>query len=770
MRKSWRLLQGVIILFLVAGSGLVPVKGQSTDTKRPIDMMIVIDNSCSMFPSNKILAGCDAYGGDPNQIRITGADLFIARLGFGEQNEADYNLGIISMGDKPVLVSPLGNVSKNRDSLAAKIATPQPSAATKIIPALQMAYDALKTSSQGSSPHLPAILMISDGVPWPTEGQSNDDLEKLVSAHKDIPIFMMLLRNPSINSADFENYINFWQKLQGQYPFVFTYLISDAGQIQETYNQILGQLQNSIPASEVTLAKNEKSTFIVGDYINKVIITSVRKTAQSTAALTITDPNGKKLDIKDAGVTYFRGKTNPIEVYSIGTPRLTDSLRGSAWTVTASDDVTLMIDRMGSYHFDFIDPAASYTGLGTYYNAQDKLFSNKGTTIRFQLSDEDAKAVLDPQQIQLSISNQAGKSIDLPLSTLRPDGKGVYELPIDLTTLFPSSNDPSGRYVFSFKAGQSEIVSNDIVAIATATLTVELGKVPTIRTIVPLPISCSTGESTSLQVSLKDIDTAIQDLLAVRVIYGDQSMSLKPASNGQFSGDISELCQTIILKSACSTVSTTSMQVEVVGNSPSLVLPKISRTVDVNIIALTCTSTPLPTITPTPTPTPTPVPDMDLDGVNDLVDRCPSQWGWPQDSGCIPWYPLLGGGGAIVFFGLIGVWFWPWMKATRISPAPKVYLAVYRDGVRSGDPIAIDQVSRKRRVTRLIIGGSQRKADIHVEGLLPIEYLVEWWGGIASLRGPADKEPFAYFDQVPRMIRTSDPKVTLKIGTELGKI
>jgi hypothetical protein len=770
MRKSWRVLQGVIILFLAAGSVSNPVRAQSADTKRPIDMMIVIDNSCSMFPSNKILAGCDAYGGDPNQIRITGADLFIARLGFGEKNEADYNLGIVSMGDKPILVSPLGNVSNNRDSLAAKIATPQPSAATKIIPALQMGYDALKTSGQGTAPHLPAIVMISDGVPWPTEGQTNDDLEKLISAHEDIPVFMMLLRNPSINSADFESYINFWQKMQGKYPFIFTYLISDASQIQETYNQILGQLQNSIPANEVTLTKNEKTTFVVGNYINKVIITSIRKTAQSTAALTISDPDGEKVDVKDAGVLYFRGKSNPIEVYSIEAPRLTDDLRGSPWTVTASDDVTLMIDRMGSYRFDFTDPAAKYSGLGTYYQIQEKQYSNTGITIRFQLLNEDAKAVLDPQQIQLSISNQAGKAIDLPLTTLQPDAKGTYVLPVDLTTLFPASNNPSGRYVFSFKAGQSEITSREPMAIATAILTIELGQVPTIRSIVPLPISCRTGEATSLQVSVKDIDTAIQDLLSVRVFSGEQSISLKSGSNGQFSGDISELCQAIIAKSACSTVSTASMQVELVGNAATLVLPKISRTVDVNVTALTCTSTPLPTITPTPTPTPTPVPDLDLDGVNDQVDRCPSQWGWPQDSGCIPWYPLLGGGGAIVFFGLIGVWFWPWMKASRISPAPKAYMAVYRDGVRSGDPIAIDQVSRKRRVTRLVIGGNARKADIYVEGLIPVEYLVEWWGGIASLRGPADKEPFAYFDQLPRMIRTSDPKVTLKIGTELGKI
>jgi hypothetical protein len=66
----------------------------------------------------------------------------------------------------------------------------------------------------------------------------------------------------------------------------------------------------------------------------------------------------------------------------------------------------------------------------------------------------------------------------------------------------------------------------------------------------------------------------------------------------------------------------------------------------------------------------------------------------------------------------------------------------------------------------VVIGGNHRKADIYIEGLLPVEYIVEWWGGVASLRGPGDEDPFAYFDKNPRLIRTSDPKITLRIGTD----
>jgi hypothetical protein len=78
------------------------------------------------------------------------------------------------------------------------------------------------------------------------------------------------------------------------------------------------------------------------------------------------------------------------------------------------------------------------------------------------------------------------------------------------------------------------------------------------------------------------------------------------------------------------------------------------------------------------------------------------------------------------------------------------------------EPRAIDLVSYQRRSSRLVVGGS-RRADIVVEGLQSVEYYIEWQGGQVFMRDPGDKEPFAYFDTVPRTIRTSNPKIILRI-------
>ena len=55
-----------------------------------------------------LVAGCTSYGSDVDFLRITGADMFLARLGFDQANEADYQVAVISLGDEPTLVSPLG--------------------------------------------------------------------------------------------------------------------------------------------------------------------------------------------------------------------------------------------------------------------------------------------------------------------------------------------------------------------------------------------------------------------------------------------------------------------------------------------------------------------------------------------------------------------------------------------------------------------------------------------------------------------------------------
>ena len=135
-------------------------------------MLIVLDNSCSMFPKEMLVAGCTSFGSDVNFLRITGADLFLARLGFDQEREADYQVGVISLGDEPTLVSPLGPLASRRDELAALIANPTPEKATRLVPALQLAYDELTTSPNRKEANQPAVVLITDGVPYPSEGQS----------------------------------------------------------------------------------------------------------------------------------------------------------------------------------------------------------------------------------------------------------------------------------------------------------------------------------------------------------------------------------------------------------------------------------------------------------------------------------------------------------------------------------------------------------------------------------------------------------------------
>src|SRR3990172_6935141 len=186
----------VVSLFILL-TLLIPfqeVSSQTDGTLRPVDLMIVIDNSCSMFPREQILAGCTSFGSDPEFLRIKGSNIFIARLGFGEQNEDKYEVGVVSLGDLPILVSELEPIQGNRDQLATEIAGPRAAAATRIVPALESAYAELRSSPNRKPDNLPAVVLITDGVPFPLEGQGNTVIENLVAENSDIPLFLMLLQ------------------------------------------------------------------------------------------------------------------------------------------------------------------------------------------------------------------------------------------------------------------------------------------------------------------------------------------------------------------------------------------------------------------------------------------------------------------------------------------------------------------------------------------------------------------------------------------------
>jgi Mg-chelatase subunit ChlD len=131
-------------------------------------------------------------------------------MGFAAPAAADYQVGVISLGeDPPELVSPLQPLSQSRDALARAISAPAPMLATQIVPALEMAYRELRESPQRRPGNQPAVVLLTDGAPYPAAGQSNEDIERLVAANPDVPLFVILLQNPERPVADYENYILF---------------------------------------------------------------------------------------------------------------------------------------------------------------------------------------------------------------------------------------------------------------------------------------------------------------------------------------------------------------------------------------------------------------------------------------------------------------------------------------------------------------------------------------------------------------------------------
>ena len=263
----------VLVLTLVLITSMSVVYPASSQTvHRAVDLMLVIDNSCSMFPREKILPGCQTFGSDPDFLRITGADLFIARLGFADTNETSYSLGAVSLGDEPQLAAPLQKLSESRDVLARAIANPNPQSATKLIPALEMAYQELITSVNRQPANLKAVVLLTDGVPWPPENQSEADIEQLLDSHPDIPVFVMLLQS---GDMDFESYNLFWEQMQSKKSHVYVYRVLDASQIEKTYNAIVAKIQNTIPAEGQTVLPGQPYDFFVSEDVQRIIVTVV---------------------------------------------------------------------------------------------------------------------------------------------------------------------------------------------------------------------------------------------------------------------------------------------------------------------------------------------------------------------------------------------------------------------------------------------------------------------------------------------------------------
>jgi hypothetical protein len=757
----------LIITALFVISPLGPGKPVSASSaRRPIDMVLLIDNSCSMFPANQILNTCDASGGDPQFLRIVGADLFTARLGFAEPNEADYQLGVISIGEIPEVISHLQPIANNRAQIAGQIANPKPQPATEIVPALQLGYEELVSKRKPGSNNLPSMVMITDGIPYPPGGQSNADIEALVAKHTDVPLFMMLLKNPQRVSGDFDNYIQFWQQLAAKYRHVFVYVIENATQIQATFNSILGQLLSTIPAKSLEIPRATPQSFAISAYTNQVILTLIRKPELAAPTISIKDSNGVEIKEGEAGVSHFSAKGIPVEVFSITPPRLGEDVKGKDWTITSTTAVTMLIDLVGSYNINFVNPPVSPSDIINTYQANDQLAMNRPFNLIFQLLDDAGKAVSTAQVIDVTAISPEGKLVNfITRQSLSPDAQGQFTIQVDLKSLFPDLQSVSGRYTFDIRAGLLDPNDPDSPSVATARLYAQVGNIPFIRSISPLPVYCQVGQAADLRVAIGDLLPEQVANAKVKVFTGENSIWLETKGEGNYRGDLTSICSNLVQSTICSTDQTASLtiQLEMVDAAGSP-LPLITKSAEVNIKGIACTPTPQPTLTPTPAPTPTPPPDQDRDGFADNVDKCPTIYGLAQFGGCLPFNYFLYGSGGLLLVVIMGVVLVPWVRVNRLNPPPAIYLLVCRSGLPE-DPIDLHKLILKKHAKPMIIG-SKRGAHFRLKSLKPVEFILDWSSGVANLRDPLEKEPFVFFRSEQNSVYTSDPKVVLKISTD----
>ena len=712
----------LIVLLSVVVLLLGPIKDIGcSSTKPPISLMLVIDNSCSMFP--EYIAArfdwCEVWGNDPDFLRIRGADLFIARLGFAEPNEDLYQIGIISMGEYPPKLFRLRSVARARDALAREIAHPSPQRATEIIPALDLVYRELANSPRGNQP---AIVLLTDGIPYPREGQSNADIERIVASHPDVPLFVILLQNAKDSTSNYERYINFWKNMSIKYNYVQAYRVDSADEIVSVYNDIVARLQNTQPSPRYALAPGEVLNVYVGKYVQRLILTIMHNPDETRGEVQIHDSNGKLVHFTDPGVKRFKGKDNPVEVISIDSRRLDLAPRDDVWTVISDAPVDVFLDYEGAYDIQFVEPKTKQTSVTNQYLALEPHILSKPLVIKLRLIDKAGNVILDPQPITGQVMYPDGSIQDLLIpEDIVPDEKGIYEISYD----FDESGrvTPAGRYVFSFNAGVADTRSGTRVPIAQADLLVEVGAGAYLEQIIPTTVECATDHPVTVTVKVGNFDLAQPESVRVKVLGEGKEVRLSHREGNIFTGLLDPLCQPLVEGISCGAMSNTSFRIRLVSVSrDGFVPPTIEQEVPVRIVGVPCTPTPTPTLTPsptptlTPTPTPTPIPNTDGDRLNDLEDKCIDQAEWkflPYFQGCPPpWWALL----LIALVGITAVfvlvWYvFPYLWVKFISPPPDGYVLICEGRRHRQGPLSLKGVGMRVRRSKISIG---RKGHIRV--------------------------------------------------------
>ncbi len=768
--SRWLYLPLLLVLLL---STLLPgVAAQSVRERPPLDIMVIIDNSCSMFPEDLRLPQCDVWGNDPDFLRLVGSNLFFARLGFGDANAEEYQVGVISMGDNPAgVVKQLSTLNTERDALARAVDGPDPLLATHIVSALEDAYAQLTSTPPHKPGNQPAIVLFTDGEPYPREGQSDAVIESLIAQHPDIPLFVMLLQDPAQRDERLERYVQFWDRMQSTYAHVRSYPVSGTEDIVRKYNEIVAILQNTISVPPEPLGPGQSLYIDIGQCVNRLEITVIQERGQNRATVVITDSSGTPVQRTDPGVQWSDNVFNPTDVIIINQERLDAAPRDGQWSITSDANVQVITDRAGCYGISFVEPPVSLTTVNNQYLGLSRVSPSLPIDFQIKLVDQLGQPFMEPQPLVGMVYPPRGVPADLPIPAgLVPSTDGVYRFSYDLGAAFPAARDGTERYRFRFQVGRANDVAETLIPIAQADLLLDVGRGPYIMEFQPDSLVCGAGQPTDITVTVGDLDSAEPGSIQVRAL-GSGSEVLLSGSDATFTGSLDPLCMAVLAGLACDTTVNTEFRLRLTGRlADGSTAPAVERIIPVRADGAVCpTATPLPTPTPTPTPIPPPppLPDTDGDGCNDLVDPCPDQAGWSflgiaGDRCCPPpiWLLVLVGLALVGILAFVILWLIPTIRI-RISPPPKAYIMICRKGEKMGVSRSVFSAGMDARKSRVTIGGDKKKDQIYVKDLQPGEFTVVQENDKVVLQGK-DGATKATFGPNQGEVNTSVADITLK--------
>jgi hypothetical protein len=734
--------------------------------------MVVIDDTCSNFPMSEVAFGCSVFGSDPDFLRIRGVNMLLARLGLGYPNESEYQIGAISFGDDPILVSELTRVFQVRDSLAENIERPTPHQETRILDALMETYRQLLRSKIQNPDHIQSIVLISDGFPVPRESQSLEDIERLVSENSDIQHFIILLNNADIFPDDFVSYVEFWQQMQLDNNHVFVYPLENNSQIVDTYYEIISRMEEITPTKPFTLQPGLALEVYVGQFVERMVLTSFQTAGQPEGTIEIIDPHGNTVQSFEAGVSSFQGESNPVEVISIGPPRISDEVKDQYWTIVSDEEVEIYFDRKGAYSIEFIEPAVKPPEIKNNFSAVDSHNSYTDIQIELSLVQEDGTSLTDAQPFtgEIVFSDGGERAIRTP-RYLEPNAEGVYEFEIDIEKDFPEVYGSEGFLTIVIDAGNANPLGIEPIPIASARLTIEIVPGPTIQSIFPSTIKCYPDQVNEFSVRIDHYETLDPDSVTAIVYDNNGEVNLEYTSNGEFTGDLAPLCEQLTQDLECSTQENSTFYLEIAGqyldNSQQV---SINRNLPVEINSVPCTPTPpAPTITvvPTQTPSPTDIPDSDGDGFLDTEDNCKLEAGYEFFKGCpLPYYiPLIGGFAALGVILILVIIITAIRRYRKKLKPPSGYVMACRSNNIVMQPTSIFEIGKKNRTNQVTIGSDRDRANLFIRNLRPVEFFVEEREDSVYLINAQSGRIVETFSALSaRMVNTSNPDITLYIS------